>query len=65
LVARQAETGDSPEARALIETNLWSPIALAAALLPGMRAGRRPAAIVNVTSTVQAVPIPLLGYVKS
>jgi hypothetical protein len=53
--------GDSDEVRASFETNLWSPIALAAALLPGMRRAGR-GAVVNVTSTVQAVPLPMLGY---
>ena len=48
-------------ARTLFEVNLWSPLALKAALLPSMLdAGH--GTIVNVTSTVQAVPLPLLGY---
>ncbi|WP_235828586.1 SDR family NAD(P)-dependent oxidoreductase [Actinomadura rubteroloni] len=52
---------DDAEARAWLETNFWSPLALTSALLPGMLdAGR--GTIVNVTSTVQAVPLPLLGY---
>ncbi|MFV8229828.1 SDR family NAD(P)-dependent oxidoreductase [Mycolicibacterium fortuitum] len=39
----------------------WSPLALTSALLPAMRAADS-GVIVNVTSTVQAVPLPLLGY---
>ncbi|HEY3686879.1 MAG TPA: SDR family NAD(P)-dependent oxidoreductase [Streptosporangiaceae bacterium] len=61
LVGGVPVLGDSDEARASFETNLWSPIALAAALLPGMRRAGR-GTVVNVTSTVQAVPLPMLGY---
>lgn len=53
--------GDVEQARASFETNFWSPIALAAALLPAMRQVGR-GTIVNVTSTVQAVPLPLVGH---
>ncbi|WP_131763714.1 SDR family NAD(P)-dependent oxidoreductase, partial [Actinomadura fibrosa] len=59
LVAAQAGMGDGDDARALFETNLWSPLALARAVLPGMRDG---GVIVNVTSTLQVVPVPMLGY---
>jgi len=52
---------DSEAARAIFETNLWSPLALGGALLPSMRAQGH-GTIVNVTSTVQSVPLPLLGY---
>ncbi|MFI0370066.1 SDR family NAD(P)-dependent oxidoreductase [Actinomadura sp. 1N219] len=58
LVAAQGEAGDGDAARALFETNFWSPLALTRALLPTMRDG----AVVNVTSTVQALPVPVLGH---
>ncbi|MEV4003958.1 SDR family NAD(P)-dependent oxidoreductase [Actinomadura sp. NPDC049753] len=61
LVEAQADLGDDESARASFETNFWSPLALATAVLPGMREAGR-GTIVNVTSTVQAVPLPLLGY---
>ncbi|GLY83245.1 SDR family NAD(P)-dependent oxidoreductase [Actinoallomurus iriomotensis] len=59
MVAAQAATGDDDRARALFETNLWSPLALTRHLLPSLSGG---GLVVNVTSTLQAVPIPLLGY---
>ncbi|WP_067471317.1 SDR family NAD(P)-dependent oxidoreductase [Actinomadura hibisca] len=60
-VEAQARLGDGAEVRAAFETNFWAPVALTAALLPSMlQAGR--GAIVNVTSTVQAVPLPFCGY---
>jgi short-subunit dehydrogenase len=52
---------DTAAARAVFEVNLWSPLALTATVLPAMRAAGA-GTIVNVTSTVQAVPLPLLGY---
>lgn len=56
-----SEHGDGEQARAWMETNYWSPLALISALLPDMlRAGE--GTVVNMTSTVQAVPLPLLGY---
>jgi len=61
VTGAQALVGDSEAARTLFEINLWSPLALNAAVLPGMLdAGN--GTIVNVTSTVQSVPLPLLGY---
>jgi uncharacterized protein len=57
----QSVIGDSALARTLFEVNLWSPLALTAALLPSMMAAGS-GVVVNVTSTVQAVPLPLLGY---
>jgi len=54
-------TAVSDRARAVFELNMWSPLALTAALLPHMRATGS-GTIVNVTSTVQSVPLPLLGY---
>lgn len=61
LTGAQGRLADSDAARAVFETNLWAPLGLTAALLPAMRAAGR-GMIVNVTSTVQAVPFPLLGY---
>jgi short-subunit dehydrogenase len=61
VTGAQALIADSDAARTLFEVNLWSPLALNAAVLPVMLdAGK--GTIVNVTSTVQAVPMPLLGY---
>lgn len=57
----QSLIGDSAQARTLFEVNVWSPLALTATLLPSMMAASS-GIIVNVTSTVQAVPLPLLGY---
>jgi uncharacterized protein len=52
--------GDRPEAREVFETNLWSPLALANALCPGM-VERGDGAIVNVGSMVRVSPFPHLG----
>lgn len=52
---------DTAPARSLFEVNLWSPLALTAAVLPTMHHNGE-GTIVNVTSTIQAVPLPLLGY---
>jgi short-subunit dehydrogenase len=51
--------GDRDEGREVVETNLWSPLALAAALVSQMRRGD---AIVNVGSMVQVSPFPHLGH---
>jgi short-subunit dehydrogenase len=61
LTGPQPRVADTAAARAVFEVNLWSPLALTAAVLPAMHAAGR-GTIVNVTSTVQAVPLPLLGY---
>ncbi|OFB39702.1 short-chain dehydrogenase [Mycolicibacterium sp. (ex Dasyatis americana)] len=61
LTGPQSLIADSSFAREVFEVNLWSPLALTAALLPAMHAAGT-GTIVNVTSTVQAVPLPLLGY---
>lgn len=53
--------GDGAEARRLFEINYWSPLALVAALTPGMRQ-RGQGMVVNVTSTLQSVPMPQVGY---
>ncbi|HIV71786.1 MAG TPA: SDR family NAD(P)-dependent oxidoreductase [Candidatus Aquabacterium excrementipullorum] len=60
LIGAQHLTGDDERARALFEANYWSPLALIQALAPGMRQ-RGLGCLVNVTSTLQAVPVPLLG----
>jgi short-subunit dehydrogenase len=57
----QSVIGDSAHARSLFEVNVWCPLALTATLLPSMMTAGS-GVIVNVTSTVQAVPLPLLGY---
>jgi len=61
LTGPQSLIADSAQARTVFEINVWSPLALTAALLPSMLAAGS-GTIVNVTSTVQAVPLPLLGY---
>ena len=53
--------GDRDEARAVMETNLWSPLALAAALVPQML-DRGAGAIVNVGSMARVSPFPHLGH---
>lgn len=61
LIGAQASRGDDDTVRTALETNFWSPLALTAAVVPEMlRAGR--GTIVNVTSTVQSVPLPMTGY---
>lgn len=52
--------GDREEAREVMETNLWSPLALVAGLAPQM-VERGGGAIVNVGSMVQISPFPHLG----
>jgi short-subunit dehydrogenase len=52
--------GDRDEARAVLETNLWSPLALIAALVPEM-VRRGEGAIVNVGSLARVSPFPHLG----
>jgi uncharacterized protein len=52
--------GDRDEARAVLETNLWSPLALVAALAPAM-VRRGEGAIVNVGSMARVSPFPHLG----
>jgi short-subunit dehydrogenase len=61
IVGAQHIVGDGEIARSLFETNLWSPLALVAALTPQMRA-QGSGTIVNVPSTLQAVPMSLIGY---
>lgn len=61
LTGAQSLLADAATARAVFEVNVWSPLALTAAVLPAMQAADS-GVIVNVTSTVQAVPLPLLGY---
>ena len=52
--------GDRDEARAVLETNLWAPLALIAALAPAM-VRRGEGAIVNVGSMARVSPFPHLG----
>ena len=61
IMGAQHQVGDDELARSLFEANYWSPLALIKALVPGMRQ-RGKGCVVNVTSTLQAVPVPLLGY---
>jgi short-subunit dehydrogenase len=53
--------GDRDEARALMELNYWSPLALIAGLVPTMRE-RGWGAVVNVTSMSKVSPFPALGH---
>jgi uncharacterized protein len=52
--------GDRDEARAVFETNLWSPLALVAALVPAM-VERGHGAVVTVGSMARVAPFPHLG----
>src|SRR4051812_46082892 len=56
--------GDRDEAREVLETNLWSPLALAATLAPPM-VERGAGAIVNVGSMARVAPFPHLGHYSS
>jgi short-subunit dehydrogenase len=53
--------GDRDEAREVVETNLWSPLALARSLVPAMLE-RGSGAIVNVGSMARVSPFPHLGH---
>lgn len=53
--------GEGDAAREVMETNLWSPLALIQALVPGMRERRR-GAVVNVTSLAGVVPTAFGGH---
>lgn len=53
--------GDRAEARAVFETNLWSPLALVGAVAPGM-VERGEGVIVNTGSMAQVSPFPHLGH---
>lgn len=64
LVGGQARIGADRAARDLFEVNFWAPLSLTAALVPAMLT-QGSGTVVNVTSTIQAVPLPLLGYYSS
>ncbi|WP_067972572.1 SDR family NAD(P)-dependent oxidoreductase [Mycolicibacter icosiumassiliensis] len=64
LTGAQSRIGDADTARTVYEVNLWTPLAMGAALVPTMLA-RGKGTIVHVTSTIQSVPLPLLGYYGS
>jgi short-subunit dehydrogenase len=53
--------GDRDEGREVVETNLWSPLALVATLAPQM-AELGGGAIVNVGSMIRVSPFPHLGH---
>src|SRR3954447_6966536 len=53
--------GAGTRARAIFETNVWSPLALAPAVAPGM-VERGAGVIVNTGSMVQVAPFPHLGH---
>src|SRR5256884_8932502 len=52
---------DADAAREVFEVNVWSPLALVAALVPRMRA-RGSGSVVNVTSLAYVSPFPRLGH---
>lgn len=56
-----AAAGDRDEGREVFETNVWSPLALVAALVPAMRE-RGSGLVVNVSSLAQISPYPALGH---
>ena len=60
ICAYQAAAANGDEARSVFELNVWSPVALVAALVPAMRE-RRTGAVVNVTSLMQVMNWPALG----
>jgi len=53
--------GDGDAARALMETNFFAPLALASALVPGMRE-RGTGCVVQVSSLAATMPTPLSGH---
>jgi short-subunit dehydrogenase len=61
MAASQWMGADGDVARRLFETNVWSPLALTAALVPEMR-GRGYGAVVNVASMGAVVPFVLVGH---
>jgi short-subunit dehydrogenase len=56
-----ATAGDRDEGRAVFEANLWSPLALIAALVPPM-VERGRGTVVNVSSLAHISPYPALGH---
>jgi short-subunit dehydrogenase len=64
LGGAQHLVGDDDRARALYETNYWSPLALIAALVPAMRE-RGEGAVVNIASMGAILPMPLAGHYSS
>jgi len=61
LFATIGAAGDGDEARAVMETNFFAPLALTAAVLPAMR-DRHRGCIVQVTSLASTMPTPLAGH---
>jgi short-subunit dehydrogenase len=57
----QWAVGDHDAAREAFEVNFWSPVALTAALVPGMRE-RGSGAVVNVTSMAQVTTMWAMGH---
>lgn len=57
----QWRVSDGDAARETFEVNFWSPVALAAALVPPMR-DRGSGAVVNVTSSAQVMPVWQMGH---
>lgn len=64
MVGAVSVCGDGVEARGVFEINFWAPLAVIAAVVPAMTAAGS-GTIVNISSTMQAVPLPLLGYYAS
>jgi short-subunit dehydrogenase len=56
-----ATAGDRDEGRAVFEANVWSPLALIAALVPAMVA-RGHGTVANVSSLAHISPYPALGH---
>ncbi|MFV8165276.1 SDR family NAD(P)-dependent oxidoreductase [Mycobacterium sp. 134] len=61
FVESLARVGDGPSGRELFELHLWAPLALTSEVLPTMLANGR-GAILNVTATMENLPIPFAGY---
>ncbi len=64
MAASQWVGADGEVARAMFETNYWSAVALAAALVPDMKANGK-GAIVNVASMGGVLPFPMAGHYGS
>ena len=64
MAAAQWVGGDGAVARALFETNYWSPLALVAELVPAMRE-RGTGFVVNVSSMGAVVPLVMTGHYGS
>ena len=61
LAGRQTVVGDRDEGREVFDLNVWSPLALIRGLVPAMQE-RQAGTVVNVTSMMQVMTWPFMGY---